>query len=56
MKNSETVKECSNRLLCHANKVWLFSIEFDDSRNVEKLLATVHDKYESTITTLENTK
>lgn len=56
MINYETMKECFNRLLCLANKVWLLATAFDDLRNVEKLLVTIHDRYEATTTTLENTK
>lgn len=36
MKESETIKEYSDRLLSIANKVRLFGTEFPDSRIVEK--------------------
>ncbi|XP_020272030.1 uncharacterized protein LOC109847198 [Asparagus officinalis] len=57
MKESETIKEYSDRLLSIANKVRLFGTEFPDSRIVEKILVTVQqEKYEASITSLENTK
>ncbi|KZV25305.1 hypothetical protein F511_07437 [Dorcoceras hygrometricum] len=56
MKDSETIKEYSDRLLSIANKVRLLESEFTDSRIVEKILVTVPERYEATITTLENTK
>lgn len=56
MKESESVKEYSDRLLSIANKVRLLGSELNDSRIVEKLLVTVPERFEATITTLENTK
>uniref|UniRef100_M1AEZ8 Uncharacterized protein n=1 Tax=Solanum tuberosum TaxID=4113 RepID=M1AEZ8_SOLTU len=41
MKDSETVKECSDRLLDIVNKVRLLRVEFKDTRIVEKILVTV---------------
>ncbi|KAJ8768944.1 hypothetical protein K2173_023939 [Erythroxylum novogranatense] len=54
MKESETAKECFDRLLDIVNKVRLLGIVFDDSRIVQKNLFTVLEKYEASITTLEN--
>ncbi|KZV43091.1 hypothetical protein F511_04483 [Dorcoceras hygrometricum] len=56
IKDSETIKEYSDRLLSIANKVRLLESEFTDSRIVEKILVTVRERFEATITTLENTK
>ncbi|KAL5794297.1 hypothetical protein ACOSP7_002891 [Xanthoceras sorbifolium] len=56
MKESETVKEYSDRLLGIVNKVRLLGTEFPDSRVVEKFFVTVPERYEASITTLENTK
>ena len=56
MKESESVKEFSDRLLNIANKMRLLGSVLNDSRIVEKLLVTVPEKFETTITTLENTK
>ena len=56
MKESETIKEYANKLLSIANKVRLLGSEFFDSRIVEKILVTVPERFEATITSLENTK
>jgi len=56
MKESETIKEYSNRLLGIVNKVRLLGKSFTDSTIVEKILVIVPKKYEASITTLENTK
>ena len=56
MKEFETVKDYSYRLLGIENKVRLFGFEFTDSRIVHKILVIVAERYEATITTLENTK
>ena len=56
MKDSETIQDYSDKLLNIANNVRLLGSEFSDSRIVEKILVTVPERYEATITTLENTK
>ncbi|XP_016579200.1 uncharacterized protein LOC107876895 [Capsicum annuum] len=56
MKESETIKEYSDRLLNLANHIRLLGSTFNDSRIVEKILLTVPERFEATITTLENTK
>uniref|UniRef100_A0A6N2ML41 Reverse transcriptase Ty1/copia-type domain-containing protein n=1 Tax=Salix viminalis TaxID=40686 RepID=A0A6N2ML41_SALVM len=56
MKESETIKMYLDRLLGIAHKVRLLGSDFSDSRIVEKLLVTEPERYEATITTLENTK
>ncbi|XP_022738756.1 uncharacterized protein LOC111291345 [Durio zibethinus] len=56
MKDSETIKDYFDKLLSITNKVRLFGSEFTDSRIVEKILVTVPERYEATITVLENTK
>ncbi|XP_047252289.1 uncharacterized protein LOC124887139 [Capsicum annuum] len=56
MKDSETVKEYSDRLLSIVNKIGLLGTKFKDSRIVEKNLVTVPERYEVSIITLENTK
>ncbi|XP_022956270.1 uncharacterized protein LOC111458022 [Cucurbita moschata] len=56
MKEFESVKEYSNRLLSIANKVRLLGSVLNDSRIVEKMLVTILEKFEATVTTLENTK
>ena len=56
MKEFETIKEYSDRLLGIANKIKLLGSEFSDSRIVENILVTVPERYEAIVTTLENTK
>ena len=56
MKESETIKEYSNKLLGITNKIKLLGSDFADSRIVEKILVTVPERYEASITSLENTK
>ncbi|XP_027929810.1 uncharacterized protein LOC114186017 [Vigna unguiculata] len=56
MKESETIKEYANKLLGIANKIRLLGSKFSDSRIVQKILVTVPEKFEASITTLENTK
>ncbi|XP_060670446.1 uncharacterized protein LOC132800532 [Ziziphus jujuba] len=56
MKDSDTIKNYSDKLLSIANKVRLLGSEFTDPRIVEKILVKVPKRYEATITSLENTK
>ena len=56
MKEYETIKEYSDRLLAIVNKVRLLGTTFTDSRIVEKILVAVPERYEASITTLENIK
>jgi predicted aspartyl protease len=56
MKESETIKEYANKLISIANKVRLLGSELSDSRIVQKILVTVPERFEATITSLENTK
>jgi hypothetical protein len=56
MKESETIKEYSDKLLSIANKVRLLGTNFADSRIVEKILVTVPERYEASLASLENTK
>ena len=56
MKESETIKEYANKLLGIANKIRLLGTKFFDSRIVQKILVTIPEKFEASITTLENTK
>ena len=56
MKESDTVKEYSDRLLSIVNRVRLLGTKFLDSRIVQKILVTATKRFESTISSLENTK
>ena len=56
MKKTESIKEYSDRLLNIASRVKLLGSSLLKSRIVEKILVTVLEKFEATITSLENTK
>ncbi|XP_017635850.1 uncharacterized protein LOC108477887 [Gossypium arboreum] len=56
IKETKTVNEYSKRLLNIANKVKLLGSSLADSRIMEKTLVTVFERFEATITTLENMK
>ncbi|XP_052193118.1 uncharacterized protein LOC127801765 [Diospyros lotus] len=56
MREFESIKDYSDKLLGIANRVRLLGAEFKDSRIVEKILVSVPEKYEASITALENTK
>ena len=56
MKESETIKDYSDKLLSIANKVRLLGSKLNDSRIVEKIFVMMPERYETFVTTLENTK
>ncbi|XP_057995019.1 uncharacterized protein LOC131175307 [Hevea brasiliensis] len=56
MKESETIKEYADKLLSIVNKVRLLGSEFSDSRIVQKILVTIPERFEATISSLENAK
>ena len=53
MKESETIKDYFDRLLDIVNKVRLLGTDFSDSRIVQKILVTVLEKFDATISSLE---
>ena len=56
MKESQTIKDYVEQLLSIANKVRLYGKEFSDEKIVQKILVTLPEKYEATISFLENSK
>ena len=54
MKESETIKEYSNRLLGIVNNVRLLGTEFLDARIVQKIIVTKPEKFEAIIASLDN--
>lgn len=56
MKELETIEEYSDKLLCIANEVKLLGTEFLNSRIVQKVLVTVLERFEASISSLENAK
>ena len=56
MKDSKIIKEYSVRLVGLVNKVRLIGTDFSDSKIVQKILITILEKFEATISSLENLK
>ncbi|XP_016667265.1 uncharacterized protein [Gossypium hirsutum] len=56
MKEFESIKEYSDKLIEIANKVRVLRTNLSDSRLVQKILVSVLEKYEATITSFEKTK
>jgi len=56
MKKTESIKEYSDKLLNIASQVRLLGSSLLESRIVQKILVTIPEKFEATITSLENTK
>ncbi|XP_074266730.1 uncharacterized protein LOC141590012 [Silene latifolia] len=56
MKESETIKEYTDKLLCIANKIRLLGSEFSNSRIVQKILVTVPERFDATISSLESSR
>ncbi|RDX63956.1 hypothetical protein CR513_57549, partial [Mucuna pruriens] len=56
MKESETIKEYSDKLLSIDNKIRLLGSDFANSKIIEKLLVTIPKRYEALINSLENSK
>ena len=54
MKEFETIKEYSTKLVDIANKVIMLSTYLSDNRLVQKILVSLPEKYEATIASLEN--
>ena len=55
MKEYE-VKEYGNKLMSIANQIKLLGEDFSTKRIVEKLLVSLHERYESKISSLEDFK
>ena len=56
MKESQTIKDYDEQLPSIANKVRLYGKEFSDERIIQKIFVTLPEKYEATISSLENSK
>lgn len=56
MKESQTIKDYVEQLLTIENKVRLLGKEFSDERVVQNFFVTLLEKYEATISSLENSK
>ncbi|KAL8114580.1 hypothetical protein AgCh_021445 [Apium graveolens] len=56
MNYSETIKEYTSKFLSIANKIRLFGFDFSDSRIIQKIRVTLPERFDATISSLENTK
>ncbi|XP_022152365.1 uncharacterized protein LOC111020109 [Momordica charantia] len=56
MKDSDSIKEYSDKLIGIANKARALGTDVSDNRLVHKILVSVPKRYEATIASLENTK
>ncbi|XP_010926762.1 uncharacterized protein [Elaeis guineensis] len=56
MKESETVKVYSDKLIGIANKARVLGTNLTDNRLVQKVLISLPERFEATIASLENTK
>ncbi|KAJ8900434.1 hypothetical protein K2173_025211 [Erythroxylum novogranatense] len=56
MKESKGIKEYVNKLITIVNKIRLFGENFPDNRIVKKILVTLPEKYETKISSLEDSK
>nr|GLL16706.1 uncharacterized protein LOC109838978 [Ipomoea trifida] len=56
MKESDTIKEYTDKLHSIANKIRLLGSEFSDSKIVQKILVTVPERFDATISSMESSK
>ncbi|XP_017632559.1 uncharacterized protein LOC108475064 [Gossypium arboreum] len=56
MKEEETVKQYSNRIMAVVNSIRLLREQFNEARIVEKVLSTLPDRYEEKISSLEDSR
>ncbi|XP_040940040.1 uncharacterized protein [Gossypium hirsutum] len=56
MKESETVKQYADRIMATVNNIRLLGDDFSDQKVVEKVITTLPEKYESKISSLEDSR
>ncbi|OMO69325.1 Integrase, catalytic core [Corchorus capsularis] len=56
MKENESVKQYSDRIMAIVNSIRLLGDEFSEKRVVEKIITTLPEKYESKISSLEDSR
>ncbi|XP_017635675.1 uncharacterized protein LOC108477668 [Gossypium arboreum] len=56
MKEEETVKKYSDRIMAIVNSIRLLGKQFDEARIVEKVLSTLPERYEAKISSLEDSR
>ncbi|XP_040942089.1 uncharacterized protein [Gossypium hirsutum] len=56
MKEYETIKQYADRIMATVNNIRLLGDEFSDKRIVEKVITTLPEKYESKVSSLEESR
>ena len=56
MKETETVNDYKDKLMMIANKIKMLGEQFYDRRVVEKILVTLPERFESKISSLEESR
>ncbi|XP_016718152.2 uncharacterized protein [Gossypium hirsutum] len=56
MKESETIKQYSDRIIATVNSIRLLGVDFSESRVVEKVITTLLEKFKSKISSLEESR
>ncbi|XP_016755279.1 uncharacterized protein [Gossypium hirsutum] len=56
MKEEETVKQYSDRIMAVVNSIRLLGEQFNEARIVEKVLSTLPERYEAKISSLEDSR
>ncbi|XP_017629331.1 uncharacterized protein LOC108472359 [Gossypium arboreum] len=56
MKEEETVKKYSDRIMAVVNSIRLIGEQFDEARIVEKVFSTLPERYEAKISSLEDSR
>ncbi|KAH1057547.1 hypothetical protein J1N35_035612 [Gossypium stocksii] len=56
MREEETVKQYSDRIMAVVNSIRLLGEQFDEARIVEKVLSTLPERYEAKISSLEDSR
>ncbi|KAG8492349.1 hypothetical protein CXB51_009664 [Gossypium anomalum] len=56
MKESESIKQYSDRIMATINSIRLLGEDFSDSRVVEKVITTLPERFESKISSLEDSR
>ena len=56
MKEEETVKQYSDRIMAVVNSIRLLGEQFSEARMVEKVMSTLPERYEAKISSLEDSR
>ncbi|KAG8501378.1 hypothetical protein CXB51_003478 [Gossypium anomalum] len=56
MKDAETIKQYADRIMATVNNIRLLGVDFAESRVVEKVITTILERFESKISSLEDSR